>query len=133
MIWRWLLVFGGFSAGLLVLFYANFLHLKYAPAQEIFGIKFSSYWSFLAFFIFISSPIILGANYVFYTAYYYGHEIWREFFGEKLWVINLSNSAATFFALLVLTWLCFHELPSKGTLAGLMLSIAAVLISVFWK
>ena len=136
MFWRWFVVFLAFSVGLTALFYNNFLHLKYAVGREIFifGIKFSfsSYWTFLAFFILISSPIILGANYIFYAAYHYGYQVWEKFFG-KIWIVSVSNSAATFFALLILTRICFHEWPAKGTLAGFILSIFAVLISIFWK
>lgn len=132
MFWRWLAVFGPIVAGLAIVIILNFWHLSLASQKEFLGIQFSSYWAFLAFYVIIFSPLLALANYFFFSAYYLGTQ-YKDVFQDKYWVINLSNSLAGILVFLFLTWLCFTEVPSKGTLAGLFLSIAAVLVSIFWK
>lgn len=133
MFWRWLAVFGASLIGYAGIFLLNFWHLKQSGVKTIFGLTFSSYWTYLAFFLTICLPLLWLANYFFFSAFFLGLKVWRDIFGEKFWIVNLTNSAAVIFATLVLTWICFQELPTKGALAGFFLALAAVVVSVFWK
>lgn len=133
MFWRWLAVFGASLIGYTGIFLLNFWHLRQSASRTFFGLSFSSYWTYLVFFLVITLPLLWLANYFFFSAFYLGLKVWRDIFGDKFWIVNLTNSAAVVFSTLVLTWLCFQELPTKGALAGFILAIAAVLVSVFWK
>lgn len=134
---RWFVVFVFFAAGLSAVFYLNFLQLQISSSFRgeygFLGVRFSSYWVFLAFYILIFSPLILAANYLFFAGYHLAYQVWQKIFSNKMWAVHLANSLASTFILLVLTWLCFQELPAKGRLAGLALSIIAVFVSIFWK
>ncbi|MDP2946426.1 MAG: hypothetical protein Q8N61_03195 [bacterium] len=123
MFWRWLAVFGLNCLGTGIILVLLFRYLKLAPQKDSMS---------LIVYLLVWSPLILLANYFFFSAYYLGTQ-YKDVFQDKYWVINLSNSLAGILVFLFLTWLCFTEVPSKGTLAGLFLSIAAVLVSIFWK
>lgn len=133
MFWRWLAVFGASLIGHAGVFLLNFWHLRQSTSKALFGLSFSSYWTYLAFFLTVFLPLLWLANYFFFSAFYFGLKVWRDIFGEKFWIVNLTNSAAIVFSTLVLTWLCFQQLPTKGALVGFILAIAAVIVSVFWK
>lgn len=133
MFWRWLAVFIASLIGYTGIYLLNFWHLKQSDTKTIFGLTFSSYWTYLIFFLAISIPLLVMANYFFFSAFYLGLKVWQNIFGNKYWIVNLTNSLAVIFATLVLTWFCFQEMPTKGTLVGFILAIAAVLVSVFWK
>jgi hypothetical protein len=133
MFWQWLAVFGISLVGCAIILLLNFWQIKQSASLTIFGLTFTSYWTYLAFFLAVFAPLILAANYFFFSAFYLGFRVWRDVFGDKYWIVNLTNSSAIIFVILILTWLCFQELPTKGALAGFILAIAAVLVSVLWK
>ena len=53
--------------------------------------------------------------------------------GERLWTIAVVMFASASFASAGVFWFLKGELPSGGTLAGLILSAAAVACCLFWR
>lgn len=123
MFWRWLAVFGLNCLGTGIILVLLFRYLKLAPQKDSMS---------LVIYLFVWSPLILLANYFFFSAYNFGLRF-KEIFGDKYWIINVSNYSGSILVFLILAWFFSQELPSKGVLAALTLSSAAVLVSIFWK
>lgn len=77
-------------------------------------------WYGLVIFLFVNPMITLSYRYYFY-------------FSGKFMVPQLLYFAATIISPLILAWLIFSEIPSKGVLAGTFFAVVSVLCVLFWK
>ncbi len=123
MFWRWLLVFGLNCLGVAIILVLLFRYLKVVPQKDS---------ASLVCYLLVWSPLILLANYFFFSAYNFGLQF-KEIFGDKRWIINVSNYLGGILVFLILAWFFYQELPSKGVWAALALSGIGIAISIFLK
>ena len=77
-------------------------------------------WYGLIIFFFVNPIIVLSFRYIF------------SFYG-KLMIPQLAYLATTIISPLIIAWLIFHEIPSKGVIAGTFFAVISILCVVFWK
>jgi len=82
-------------------------------------IKYLIFTGFLTFF-FINPVIIL--------TFRYGFSLFKKALAPQL-----IYQATPIISALIIAWFIFHEIPSKGTLAGTFFAILSVLCVMFWK
>jgi len=129
MIFRWLIMFGVICLGFAVLTVLNYWQIDHVGQKVVWGYRFRSVWSFWWGLGLISAPVLIFANVLFWTIYYYGYHFWFK----KLWIIQITTYASSIFMMAIITWYWYGELPSKGTLVGTILCVAGAITSILWK
>lgn len=129
MLIRWMITFFSFSFACILLTLTNYWQIDHASQKVLFGHKIGSIWSFWLGYGVLMIPFNLIVSYIFYSIYHYGYNHWFH----RVWIVQLTMWAASLSVVVIITWLWYGELPSKGTLVGAILLIAGALISAFWR
>src|SRR3989344_6658879 len=103
--------------------------IRNAQSKVIFGYEFSSSLVyFLVFALIINVTMVLPNT----LSFFVGGIAYHEWF-HKAWILHLTYAAINLGGVIVILWLQFGELPTKGALLGLGLMVLGALVSMFWK
>jgi hypothetical protein len=111
------------GAAITLLTYLNFWQMKNIDTQgKIINGDLLLYLvvSGLILFFFVNPVIVL--------TYRYGFSLWNKSLAPQFIYQSLPIACS-----LIIAWSLFREIPSNGTLAATILSIASILCIIFWE
>ncbi len=125
----WLKLFGIFAFNLTVLTGIIYWSTLKAETLAVFGMRFRNIHTFWAGFILCLLPVYAAINYCFYYAYWYGY---KKVFPLQMWRVIETQWLASLLVTLLMTWLFFHELPTKNGVVAIFFLFGA-LVAIVWK
>ena len=101
---------------------------KSEGSLSLFGMNFSSYYSYAFAAVLIATPLLTFANYGMAVGFHQGVKL-----HEKIWMGMIIFILAQLIAALLSAVILYQEVPSKGTLVGIAFAFAGLIISNLWK
>lgn len=125
----WLKLFGIFAANLTVLTGIIYFSTLKAETLTLFGVRFRNIHTFWVGFIVCLMPVYVVINWCFFYAYWYGY---KKVFPLQMWRVIETQWLASLLVTLLMTWLFFHELPTKNAFVALIF-LAGALVAILSK
>lgn len=121
-------VFLMFSFGHMIYQAYNMYVGKYASDLKFLNFSFDNYYTYTLGVLIAATPFLSIANYVFGIGFHVGYKNL-----EKIWIVLIIFIASQIFSSLLSAIVFYNELPSKGSLVGLVFALVGLLISNLWR
>ena len=125
--WLWVFFLATLGHAIITLF--NFWQLTNAEKLTLFGIKFSSLWTFWLAYCISLIPVFVFINFIFLYSYWYGYNV---LFPGKAWRVQETYWFSSLVVMFFMAWLYLGELPTKNAVIALIFLVGA-LIAILWK
>lgn len=120
-----LLVFVGFCISHFIYLSYNLYVSKFADSKVLFGVTFSSHWTYALAALVLATPILTLANYIFSITFYYGTKA-----TPTVWVVLVFFLAAQLVAMVLVPKLMLGQMPSMATFVGALLALSGLFVAM---
>lgn len=125
--WLWLFVLAVFANGTVM--FIQFWQVKNADNLTLFGVHFSSLWTFWTVFSVLMTVVYLPINVLFFYLYWYGY---TKVFPGQGWYVQETFWLSALVVMFFVGWLFLGELPAKNALVALFF-LACAFVALVWR